>query len=201
VTVASRHLPRAERVARSLVPAGGHAAASLDELLAGELDYDLVGIAVRDATATITPEHLSSRVAGVVDLSTPRTVSVEAAGLLGARLLDLDGLGAADTRRTLAPRAERRLRAEAAREAERFAEWLDLRASGNGVALLRSFGDEVRRRHVARLVAHAELTDAQAAAVDAMASALVGELLHQPSVELARDPEAEQRVRDLFGLG
>lgn len=201
VTVASRHLPRAQRLAASLPTAGGHTAVSLDELLTGSLDHHLVAVAVRDATATLGPDHLSRRVTRVVDLSTPRTVSAEAANLLGERLLDLDGLGATAMRRRLAPRAERRLRAEAAREAERFVEWLDLRASGSGVALLRSFADEVRRRHVARCVARAELTDAQAAAVDAMAAALVGELLHQPSVELSRDPEAGRRVRDLFGLG
>ncbi len=201
VTVASRHLPRAERLAGSLA-GSGHAAVALDAALSRPLAFEAVAVAVRDAACVLAPEHLTGTPPHVVDLSAPRTVSAAAAALLGERLLDLDGLGAAASGQALAPRAERRLRAEALREARRFEEWLELRGSGNGsgVALLRHHGDEVRRRHVARLTARLDLTEAQAAAVDAMAAALVGELLHQPSVQLGRDPDAAQRVRDVFGI-
>ena len=57
-----------------------------------------------------------------------------------------------------------------------------------------------RQRHVAPLAARAELDQAQGRAVGAMTSALVGELLHVPTVQLAQNPDAAQRVREVFGI-
>jgi hypothetical protein len=56
-------------------------------------------------------------------------------------------------------------------------------------------------RDLDRLARRRDLSAEQLAAVEAMSSALLGELLHVPTLRLRHDPDAERRVRDLFGLG
>jgi glutamyl-tRNA reductase len=199
VTIASRHLGRAEDLAASLPGPAVHRATLLKSALAGRATHSGVAIALRGGTTPIGPGQLPAH-GYVVDLSAPRTVAAETAEMLGDHLLDLDALGAGEAASLLAPAAERRLREEARREARRFATWLELRASGDGIALLRHQADEMRRRHVARVTARAGLSDEQAEAVDTMARALVGELLHVPTVQLGRGADAAARVREVFGI-
>jgi|SRR5579859_113588 len=199
VTVASRHLGRAAQLANRLPHPGRHAAVELELVLSSPLEFDAVAIALRGGTAPVTETHVSADRMHVVDLSAPRSVTSGAASALGERLLDLDDLGAAQAT-TLPPAAETRLRVEAHREAIRFATWLELRSSGEGIALLRHHADEVRERHLARLGARAGLSADQAEAVGAMTEALVAELLHVPTIQLRRDPDAAQRVREVFGI-
>jgi len=200
VSVASRKLPRAERLARKL-PGDHHRAVMLPTALDQPLDYDAIAIAVRSGTARLEAGHLAKDSVVVADLSSPPTVAPQAALILGDRLMNLDRLGAADQTSRLSPRAERRLRDEARAEAEGFAVWLTTRASGDGIARLRAYAEETRRRHVERLRGRSGLTTEQTDAVNAMTTALVGELLHGPTVRLRRDPDATQRVREIFGIG
>jgi glutamyl-tRNA reductase len=199
VTVASRHLERATELAITLPDPGRHGATLLPEVLARRLDFAGVAIALRGGTTPIGVQQLPAD-GYVVDLSAPRTVTAEAALILGDRLLDLDGLDAGEGASILSPGAERRLREEARREAQRFTTWIELRSSGDGISLLRHQADEVRRRHVVRLTGRAGLSDEQAAEVDAMTRALVGELLHVPTVQLGRSPDAAALVREVFGI-
>jgi glutamyl-tRNA reductase len=200
VSVASRNLARAEQLARAL-PGDRHLAITVSSALDRTLDYDGVAIAVRNGTARLETWHLATDSVVVVDLSSPPTVAPEAAEMLGDRLLDLDRLGAADQTSRLSPSAERRLRHEARAEAGSFAAWLATRASGDVIALLRADAEEIRRRHVERLRGHSRLTAAQADAVNAMTTALVGELLHGPTVRLRHRSDAAQQVREIFGIG
>jgi glutamyl-tRNA reductase len=200
VAVASRHLGRAQRLAREL-PGDRHVAITLSAALDGDLDYDGVAIAVRSGTARVEARHLATDSVVVVDLSSPPTVVPQAADILGDRLLNLDRLGAADQTSRLSPNTERRLRDEARAEASGFAAWLATRASGDGIALLYAHAEEIRRRHVGRLRGRGRLTAAQADAVNAMTSALVGDLLHEPTVRLRREPDAAHLVREIFGIG
>ena len=200
VAIASRNLARAERLAREL-PGERHVAMTLSAALDGSLDYDGVAIAVRSGTARLEAHNLATDSVVVVDLSSPPTVAPQAADILGDRLLDLDRLGAADQTSRLSSHTERRLRDEARAEASGFAAWLASRASGDGIALLHAHAEEIRRRHVGRLRGRGRLTAAQADAVNAMTSALVGDLLHGPTVRLRREPDAAHLVREIFGIG
>ena len=114
--------------------------------------------------------------------------------------MDLDRMGVAGESRRLSAAVEHRLRNEASAQAKAFAAWLEVRASGDGIAMLRAHGDEVRRRHLERLRLRSSLDDEQAAAVEAMTVAMIGELLHGPTVRLRHDPEAAARVREAFGI-
>ena len=200
VTVASRSAERGADVVSELPHPERHHATLITDALAGALQHDVVAIAVRSETARLGEEHFVGVVPLVVDLSSPSVVSRAAAERLGDRLLDLDRLGITIEPGRLSADAERRLRGEARLEARAFAAWLEVRASGDGIAMLRAHAEEVRQRHVRRLRLRSSLDGEQAAAVEAMTTAMFGELLHVPTLRLRRDPEAAARVRELFGI-
>ena len=201
VTVVSRSPERAQHLVESL-PGAGHTA------LVGALDRDVarstdaLAIAVRGGTLRLTPANLDrDAMPWTVDLSTPGSVSDDAAGLLGDRLVTLDDLADSPARpSSLAPAVERRLRAEVSGEVEQFAAWLQTRRGADAVALLRGEADAIRERHVRRLRQRAALTDAQLAAVEASAAAMVAELLHGPSIRLRHGGADAAAVRRLFGI-
>ena len=200
VTVASRSGDRAARLVAELPNAERHRATSISDALVGPMHDDVVAIAVRTGTALFESRHLDGKRPVVVDLSSPAAVTPDAAAQLGERLLNLDRLNLASEARRLSADVERRLRDEARAEADRFAAWLEVRANGDAIAMLRAHGEEVRRRHLDRMRGKSTLDDAQAAAVEAMTVAMVGELLHGPTIRLRQDPDADARVREVFGI-
>ena len=200
VTVASRSGERADRVIAALAHPERHDAALIADALAGPLGHEIVAIAIRGGVTRLDGRHVDGRASLVVDLSSPASIAPEVAARLGDRLLDLDRLGVGDEARRLSPDVERRLRMEAQAEARAFAAWLEARGSGDGIAMLRAHGEEVRRRHLARLRLKGGLDDQQAAAVEAMTVAMFGELLHGPTLRLRQDPDAAARVREVFGI-
>lgn len=202
VTVASRSLTRADAVIAELPDPGRHRSLLLEKALSEAPAHDVVAVAVRSASAPLERGHFhASRLPLVVDLSAPRAVTPEAAGLLGDRLLDLDGLGALSSSASLAPTAERRLRAAAEEEARAFIRWWSARPNGDGIALLRDHANAIRERHLERLRRRADLSSEQMAVVEAATAAMLGELLHVPTLRLRRDPDAREAVSRIFGIG
>ena len=185
-----------------------HLPGSQHRLVVGPLEPAMVSkaravvLAVRSREPTLSALHLEAgTLPWTLDLSTPSAVSADAAALLGGRLLSLDGLGEiVGTEPILAPEVERRLRAEMNIEAERFVAWLETRRSADALAILHGEADVVRRRHLDRLSRSAGLGPEQLAAVEAASAAMVGELLHGPSVELRRGGADADTVRRIFGL-
>jgi len=200
VTVASRSGARAEDCMATLSHPERHSAARISDALAGPLAHDVVAIAVRGGGIRLDARHLNGRTPLVVDLSTPSMVTADAAARLGERLLDIDRLGVVTEARGLSADVERRLRNEALVEAAGFAAWLEVRGSGDAIAMLRAHGEEVRRRHLERLRLRSSLDDEQLTAIEAMTVAMFGELLHGPTVRLRHDPDAAARVREVFGI-
>ena len=199
VTVASRSAERAGAVIAQLPHAGRHRAVLAADALSGPLLQDVVAIAVRGGKTRVEARNLHARLPLVVDLSSPASVTPEAAARLGDRLLNLDRLGSPGARR-LSADVEHRLRNEARAEASAFAAWVEFRASGDGIALLRGHAEEIRRRHLDRLRQKGRFDHEQAAALEAMTAAMFGELLHVPTVRLGHDAEAAARVREVFGI-
>jgi glutamyl-tRNA reductase len=200
VTVASRNGERAARLAAELPHPERHGAILISDALARPLHHDVVAIAIRGGKTRLHSRHLDGRDLLVVDLSSPSVITPDSAARLGERLLDLDRLGVAGEAHRLSPDVERRLRNEARTEANAFAAWLEARASGDGIAMLRAHGEEVRRRHLERLRLKSSLNDEQVAAVEAMTVAMFGELLHGPTLRLRHQPDAAARVREVFGI-
>lgn len=203
VTVGSRSEPRAGAIVAGLPNASRHRAAPLDTALRDAARHDVVAIAVRSASSPLDRQHLEPAHPRplVVDLSAPPAVTPAAALLLGDRLLDLDRLGALSSARPLNAATERRLRVTAAEGAARFIDWWSTRSNGDGIALLRAHADEIRERHLERLRRRPDLTTAQLAAVEAATAAMLGELLHVPTLRLQREPNAREVVARIFGIG
>jgi glutamyl-tRNA reductase len=201
VTIVSGSPERGGRLLE-LLPGKGHG------LVVGPLPPDAVAecsglvLAGRAREPMLTAAHLGGPTPPwTVDLSTPAAVGGDAAALLGERLMGLDQLGEiAGSDPILAPRVEARLRRELDEEVERFVTWLDMRASGDALAVLHGEADAVRRRHLDRLRRRAHLAPDQLAAVEAASAAMLGELLHGPSIELRRGGADAATVRRLFGL-
>ena len=201
ITIVSRSEERGRRLLGRL-PGSQH------RLVVGPLEPATVAssravvLAVRSREPMLSAVHLETgELPWTLDLSTPAAVSSDAAALLGQRLLTLDRLGEiAGAAPVLEPEVERRLRAEMDGEVERFVAWLDARRSGDALAVLHGAADAVRRRHLDRLSRSAGLGPGQLAAVEAASAAMMGELLHGPSVELRRGGADADTVRRIFGL-
>ena len=203
ITVVSASPDRGRRLLESL-PRGGH------DLAVGPIRPNLVAtaaglvLAVRGSTPSLDSRLLppdGAAMPWVVDLSAPPAVDRTAAERLGDRLLDLDGLGRHHhAMPVLAPTIEARLRNRLEAEVERFATWVEDRRGAGALSLLRREADAVRRRHLERLRRRADLTEHQLAAVEATTSAMLGELLHGPSIELRRGAADAATVRRLFRI-
>ena len=201
VTIVSGSAARGGRLLE-LLSGSGH------RLVIGDLPADTVAgsaglvLAVRTREPMLTAAHLEGPTRPwTLDLSTPAAVSADAQALLGDHLLDLDRLGLLQgSAPVLAPEVEGRLRRDLDDEVERYVAWLDTRRSGDALALLHGGADAVRRRHIDRLRRQALLAPEQLAAVEAAAAAIVGEILHGPSLELRRGGADAETVRRLFGL-
>jgi len=201
ITIISHSAERGRRVLERLV-------GSQHRLVVGSLEPATVAssravvLAVRSREPILSALQLQAGAPPwTIDLSNPVAVSADAAALLGHRLLTLDRLGEiASAAPVLAPGVERRLRAEIDDEVERFVAWLDARRSGDALAVLHGEADAVRRRHLDRLSRSAGLGPGQLAAVEAASAAMMGELLHGPSVELRRGGADADTVRRIFGL-
>ncbi len=200
VTVVSGSAERGERLLRLL--GGTNHRLALAPVSADDVDAAAaVILAVRGRRPVLTTEHLTgANRPWTVDLSSPIAVDPTAAELLGDRLLVLDRLADVTPRAAIPPGAERRLRAELELEVGRFVTWLVERRAGDALALLHREAEAVRRRHLDRLRGRAGLAPDQLAAVEAASAAMVGELLHGPSVQLRRGGEDAAAVRRLFGL-
>lgn len=201
VTVVSASADRGGRLLEQLPGEGHHLAVGpiSAELVARS---DAVALAVRTRSSLITAAHMPDAGAPwILDLSAPAAVSTDVADALGERLLTLDRIGErAGASPVLEPATERRLRAELEREVEAFATWLEHRRGADALAQLHGGAEAVRSRHLERLRRRAGLNEDQLAAVEAATAAMLGELLHGPSVELRRGGADAETVRRLFGL-
>ncbi|HEX2766346.1 MAG TPA: NAD(P)-binding domain-containing protein [Candidatus Limnocylindria bacterium] len=200
VTVSSRSPERGSQLLDDL-PGTGH------DLHLGTLTADLVAahaavvLVTRGSGPLLEADALRAHRPWTLDLSMPRLVDRRAAELLGERYLDVDTLGTdAGARTTLSPAAERRLRRELEHEVRGFAAWVAARDGGDAIGLLHGRAAAIRLRHLERVARRADLTPDQLAAVEEVTAAIVGELLHEPSVALRRGGPDAEAISRLFGV-
>jgi len=200
VTVVSGSAERGGRLLEAL-PGNGHTLAVGSITARTIADADAMTLAVRTRMPVVTSELIGGARPWVLDLSAPSAVDSAAAEQLDGRLMTLDALGTlGGSTPVLAPAVERRLRADLGREVDGFVAWLDARRGVGALEVLHGGAEAVRRRHLARLRRRTSLDADQLEAVEAAATAMVGELLHGPSVELRRGGADADTVRRLFGL-
>jgi glutamyl-tRNA reductase len=202
VTVLSKSAERGGKVLEGL-SGEGH------QLAVGPLRREVVSsaaglaLAVRAREPVLTADLLRSPMPQwVADLSSPPAVEPSAREQLGDRLLSLDQLGHRHgATPVLRPETEARLLRRLDGEVAAFASWLDVRRGADALALLHRSAEETRRRHLDRLRRKASLDETQFAAVEAASAAMLGELLHGPTLELRHGGADADTVRRLFRIG
>lgn len=201
VTVVSASAERGGRLLESLADGDHHLA--VGPVRSGLLESSAaIALAVRGRVPLLAAAALpGGDLPWVLDLSSPPAVEPAAVARLGERLLDLDRLGELHgSAPVLAPDVEARLRRRLDEEVDRFAAWLDARRGADALALLHGEADAVRRRHLERLRRRTALDPTQLAAVEAASAAMLGELLHGPTVELRHGGADAATVRRLFRI-
>jgi glutamyl-tRNA reductase len=161
----------------------------LHELASALAAADVVISATAAPHPVITAATLATRPAGrplvIVDIAVPRDVDPAVRALPGVQVYDIDDLKAV-ARRYRQERAAEARRAERIVEAEmrRFSAWLRERRAAPSIGAVHRRAEAIRRGEVSRVVQELALDDDQRRVLDAMTSALVKRLLHDPFVRL-----------------
>ena len=143
----------------------------------------------------------------LIDIAVPRDIDPACAELEGVTLYDIDDLQAV-VARNLNTRAEEIPRAEAIVEEEirRFARWLGQLDALPTVSALREHGSAIVDAVLQENAGGWESASPRdLARVEAIARAVMGRLLHEPTIRLrslseARGHASLELVRELFGL-
>lgn len=207
VHIASRRLDQAEELAAR---AGGQAwdMAALSQLLPTvDLLISCTSAADLVVTAPAVAEALRSRAARpllLIDLAVPRDIDPQVRELPGVALYDIDDLRAICERNQAArKRALGQVGAIVQEEAEDFRSWWRARDASTSVALLRAWAEEVRKGEIAKTMGKLpHLAEGELQALDALTQAIIGKLLHRPTLYLkSRDGvHASQVIHDMFGI-
>jgi glutamyl-tRNA reductase len=211
VFIANRHYDRAIGLAERF----GGRAVRFEELPGLLAEADIVVSSTSSPHHVIERESLASvmqaragRPLLLIDLAVPRDIHPACRELTAVTVHDMDDLQSLVERNASGREAEAR-RAVTVLDAERarFEEWLERQEVTPTVAALRARADEIVKRVLAENEGRWEsLSDADRERVRAMAGAIAGRLLHEPTLRLKRsagDADASAHVhalRELFGL-
>ena len=191
IIVTNRTSWRAEEVAKEL----GGVSVPFQDLTSALAESDLVisstGSPGYVADYGMVSESLTNRDVSdpllMIDIAVPRDIDPAVAGLGPVRLFDIDALGmAAETNLDGATGEVRRADGIVEAELARFTKWWNSSDTMELAIAMRRRAEALRRREVAhtlRLLGEDEESEL-AARLDAMTSALVKKLLHQPTAEL-----------------
>jgi glutamyl-tRNA reductase len=144
----------------------------------------------------------------LVDIAVPRDIEPECRELAGVTLHDIDDVQQIVERNAGGREAESR-RAEPiiGAELDRFERWLGSLAVVPTIAALRGRAEEVVERVLAENEGRWEnLSEADRERLDAMAKAIAGRLLHEPTLRMKRSAGSDgayayvSALRELFGL-
>jgi len=210
VMVANRTFERAEALASSL---NGHAV-PFERMEESLVLADVVVCTTASPMPVITREKVAAvlkprkhRPLFVVDLAVPRDVEPDVQTLDGVYAFDVD-----DIQRVInqnqAARSAAAARAEVlvAEEVARYIRQRAVREQVPVLAQLRARAEQIRRSELERAMANltAPLSPEQAKVIEAMTSAIVNKMLHQPTARLraveAGESELADAAAELFGL-
>lgn len=129
----------------------------------------------------------------IIDIAVPRDVEPAVGRLPGVQLFNIDQLqGICDRALRNRQRAADRALEIVAAETDAFQQWIEARAAVPAIRALREQAEGIRRAEVEKTLRRmGELSPEQRRAVEALSRAIIGKLLHQPTIHL-RQPPAEQ---------
>ena len=210
VLVTNRTLERAEALAASL----NGQAVPFDRMNESLILADVVVCSTASPSPVITKEMVASvlkprkhRPLFLVDLAVPRDVDPAVHDLEGVYSYDVDDIQKVITENQAA-RAAAAAKAEVlvAEEVARYIRQRALREQVPVLAQLRARAEQIRRAELERALSNlpAPLTPEQAKVVEAMTSAIINKMLHQPTAKLRAVQSGESELADaaaeLFGL-
>ncbi len=198
IFVANRHADRALSLAQRF----GGSVVGLDKLPEQLAEADIVVSSTSSPHPILGAEELAMVMAGrperpllLIDIAVPRDIDSRCADLEGITLYDIDDLQAV-VRRNLGAREEIVPQAEEIVEEEikRFARWLGQAETLPTVAALRERGAEIVERVLRENEGRWEgATERDLMRVEAVARAVLGRLLHEPTIRL-RSLSAERTL-------
>jgi glutamyl-tRNA reductase len=210
VLVANRTFERAEALSASL----GGRAVPFDRMEESLVHADVVVCTTASPTPVITRDKVAAvlkprkhRPLFLVDLAVPRDVEPEVQTLDGVYAFDVD-----DIQRVInqnqAARSAAAARAEVlvAEEVARYIRQRVVREQVPVLAQLRARAEQIRRSELERAMANLSdpLSPDQVKVIEAMTSAIVNKMLHQPTARLravqAGESELADAAAELFGL-
>jgi glutamyl-tRNA reductase len=226
IFVANRHADRALSLAQRF----GGSVVGLDKLPEQLLEADIVVSSTSSPHPIVGSEELEvvmeqrsgrgGRALLLIDIAVPRDIDPRCADIEGVTLYDIDDLQAVvvrnlGARREIVPQAEEIVE----EEIRRFARWLGQLETLPTVAALREHGNALVEQILAENAGRWEsASERDLLRVEAIARAVLGRLLHEPTIRLRsfseeRTPEGTphsggqagahaslQLVRELFGL-
>jgi glutamyl-tRNA reductase len=211
IFVANRHADRARSVAARF----GGVVVGLDRLPEKLEAADIVVASTSSPHPIVGAEELELVMAArgrrpllLIDIAVPRDIDPLCGELDGVTLRDIDDLQSAVTH-NISSRAADLPAAEAIVEEEilRFASWLGQLDVRPTIAALRMRGEEIVEAVLAENSGRWESASPRdLARIEALARAVVGRLLHEPTIRLksleqARSHGSIELLRDLFALG
>ncbi len=201
LVIANRDAARAAELAGPI----DAAAVGLDRIADGLARADVVISAADTRGALLTRDLLAARAAVrplvLVDIAVPRSVPEDGRALPGLTYRDVDHLAAAEASAVPAEDLADAVRRCAA-ETAAFTSWLRERESADTIRALRERANEIRAQQLARAMRRlGHLSERDREVVESLASGLTHALLHEPTVRMRGQPEAEIAARRLFGLG
>ncbi len=216
IFVANRHANRALSLAQRF----GGSVVGLDGLPDQLVEADIVVCSTASPHPIVGSEELElvmrqrgGRALLLIDIAVPRDIDSRCGDLNGVTLYDIDDLQAVvqrnlGTRQAIVPQAEEIVEDEI----RRFARWLGQLETLPTVTALREHGNEIVERILAENSGRWEsASERDLMRVEAVARAVLGRLLHEPTIRLRslseeRTPKGTgghaslQLVRELFGL-
>ncbi len=216
ISVANRTAWRAEDLAREL----GGVAVPFDGMAGHLIEADVVisstgspGYVLDQAAVRAAIQRREHRPLLLIDIAVPRDIDPQVAELDGVQLYDIDALQlVAETDALSLNQAVAEAEGIAAEETAKFLSWWERMDVVPLITALRGRAEEIRRAEVDRTLrklkkqwptdGDSAIPDQLAPHLEAMTSALVKKLLHDPTLHLkeTRDPWQQQVVRRLFNL-
>ena len=209
--IANRHADRALSLAQRF----GGSVVGLERLPEQLVQADIVVSSTSSPHAIVGHEELElvmrereGRALLLIDIAVPRDIDERCAQIEGVTLYDIDDLQSV-VARNLGARAEELPQAQAIVEEEirRFARWLGQLEVLPTVGALREHGVAIVEQVLAENAGRWQSASPRdLERVDAIARAVMGRLLHEPTIRLRgvagdRSHATLQLVRELFGLG
>jgi len=210
IFVANRHADRALSLAQRF----GGSVVGLDKLPEQLLEADIVVSSTSSPHPILGSEELALVMAQrqgrpllLIDIAVPRDIDSRCGDIDGVTLYDIDDLQAVvqrnlGARREIVPQAEQIVE----EEIHRFARWLGQAETLPTVSALREHGNRIVEQILSENEGRWEsASERDLKRVEAVARAVLGRLLHEPTIRLRsfseeRGHSSLQLVRELFGL-